>query len=112
MFSGWSKFLNFILLAFAFVALENMDSIAKDRLLSSAAYKTITPKPYRPSTPFYFVLDRSPRLDIKKLVFVNRLMRIVPHHGLALLTFLSEKKLIGDRVKNDMPREQTRRYLQ
>lgn len=89
-----------------------MDLISKDCLFAFAEYKTITPKPRSSSTFFYFVLDRFPRLDIKMLVVVNRLMRIVPHHKLGLLTLLLERELIGDRVNDDMRRERTLLHLQ
>ena len=87
------------------------------RLLERAQRKkepliNVLAEPRHPSAPRFFVLDRSPLLDFKKLTVVNRLMRIVPHHGLALLTLLSKRKLIDDHVKDDMHREQSHRHIQ
>ena len=87
------------------------------RLLERAQRQEVHPinvlaDPRHPSSPIIFVLERSPRLDLKKLTVVNRLMRIVPHHGLALLILLSERELIDDHVKDDMRRKQTHLHLQ
>lgn len=68
-------------------------------------------EPRTSSAPFYFVLGRTPRLKASKLVVLSRLMRIVPHHGLAFFTMFHEEGLVDNCTKNEMRREQTRRHL-
>ena len=68
-------------------------------------------EPPQPSAPFYFVLNRAFGLDVEKLAVINRLMRIVPHHGLALLSLFVEKGLIAEERRKGFRREQTRRHL-
>ena len=43
------------------------------------------PEPRYASSPFHFALNCAHGLEPSRLEVVNRLMRIVPHHGLALL---------------------------
>ena len=62
-----------------------MDLIANERLFTISAYTIITLELRCMSVPFYIVFDQLPRLDIKKLVFVNRLLQIVTHQELAHL---------------------------
>ena len=46
-------------------------------------------EPRYTSSPFNFALNRAHGLEPSRLEVVNRLMRIVPHHGLALLSLLT-----------------------
>lgn len=45
-------------------------------------------KPLVASSLFYFVISRATGIETGKLVGVNKLMRIVPHHSLALFALL------------------------
>ena len=68
-------------------------------------------KPRQPTAPFFLILNRAYRLDIGKRIVMNQLLRIVPHHGLALLILLVEKGLIEEALKKKLRREHARRHL-
>ena len=65
----------------------------------------------QPSLPFYFRITRSHELDHGKLEIANRLMRIAPHLGLALLMMLVDSGLITEARSEEMRQEHTRRHL-
>ena len=64
-----------------------------------------------PSSPFHFVISRVRDIEPAKLDVVNRLMRLVPHHGVAFLMLFAEKKLVPAVRLEDPKQEHTRRYL-
>ena len=65
----------------------------------------------QPSTPFYFRITRSYELEHGKLKAANRLMRMAPHLGLALLMMLVDSGLITEAHTKEMRQEHTRRHL-
>ena len=65
----------------------------------------------QPASPFYFRLTCTHDLDQPKLEATNRLLRIAPHLGLALLVMLVENGLIAETRQEALRREQTGRYL-
>ena len=65
----------------------------------------------QPASPFYFRLTRTHDLDQPKLDASNRLLRIAPHLGLALLVMLVESGLITETRQEALRREQTGRHL-
>ena len=68
-------------------------------------------KPPQPSAPFYFVLLRAFSLNVDKLAVINRLMRIVPHHGIAFHSLLVQNGLIAAERREGFGCKQTRRHL-
>ena len=68
-------------------------------------------EPPYPASPFYFALFRAHNLDPAKHEVVNRLLRVAPHHGLALLVMLTERGFISETRKDELRREQTHRHL-
>ena len=67
--------------------------------------------PPQPASPFYFRLTNTHELDQLKLDATNRLLRIAPHLGLALLVMLVENGLISEARQEALRREQTGRHL-
>ena len=65
----------------------------------------------QPASPFYFRLTCTHDLDQPKLEATNRLLRIAPHLGLALLVMLVENGLIAETPQEALRREQTVRHL-
>ena len=65
----------------------------------------------QPASPFYFRLTNTHELAQPKLDATNRLLRIAPHLGLALLVILVENGLITERRQEALRREQTVRHL-
>ena len=65
----------------------------------------------QPSTPFYFRITRSYELEHGKLEAANRLMRMAPHLGLALLMMMVDSGLITEARSDKMRQEHTRRHL-
>ena len=65
----------------------------------------------QPASPFYFKLTCTHDLDQPKLEATNRLLRIAPHLGLALLVMLVENGLIAETRQEALRREQTGRHL-
>ena len=63
------------------------------------------------ASPFYFRLTNTHELDQPNLDATNRLLRIAPHLGLALLVMLVENGLITETRQEALPREQTGRHL-
>ena len=63
------------------------------------------------SSPFHFALNRAHKLEPSRLEVVNRLMRIGPHHGLALLSLFTEKGFVTEAASDEFRRTQTRRHL-
>ena len=59
----------------------------------------------QPASPFYFRLTNTHDLDQPKLEATNRLLRIVPHLGLALLLMLVENGLIAETRQEALRRE-------
>ena len=59
----------------------------------------------QPSSPVYFKITRSYELDHWKLEATNRLMRIAPHMGLALLMMLVDSGLITEARSEEMLQE-------
>ena len=53
------------------------------------------------------MLVRAHNLDTAKHEVVYRLLRVVPHHGLALLVMLTERGFISEACKDELRREQT-----
>ena len=66
------------------------------------------PEPRYASSPFH----RANGLEPSRLEVVNRLMRIVPHHGLALLSLLTERGFVTEAARDEFRRTQTRRHLE
>ena len=64
-----------------------------------------------PASPFYFRLTNTHDLDQPKLEATNRLLRIAPHLGLALLVMLVKNGLIAETRQEALRREQTGRNL-
>ena len=65
----------------------------------------------QPASPFYFRLTNTHDLDQPKHVATNRLLRIAPHIGVALLVKLVENDLIAETRQEALRREQTGRHL-
>ena len=65
----------------------------------------------QPASPFYFRLTNTHELDQPKLDATNRLLRIAPHLGLALLVMLVENGLVTETRQEALRREQTARHL-
>ena len=61
--------------------------------------------------PLYFRLTRTHDLDRPKLDALNRLLRIAPHLGLALLVMLVESGLITETRQEALRRKHTGRHL-
>ena len=69
------------------------------------------PEPRYASSPFYFALNRAHGLEPLRLEEVNRLMRIVPHHGLAFLPLLTERGFVTEAARDEFRCTQARRQL-
>ena len=65
----------------------------------------------QPALPVYFMLTNTHELDQPKLDASNRLLRIAPHLGLALLVMLVRDNLIIETRQKTMRREQTTRHF-
>ena len=65
----------------------------------------------QPAAPFYFRITRRYELEMVKVEVTNRLQRIAPHLGVALLVMLVDAGLITQTRKEKMRRDQTRRNL-
>ena len=65
----------------------------------------------QPALPFYFRLTNTHELDQPKLYVTNRLLRIAPHLGLALIVMFVENGLITETRQEALSREQTARHL-
>ena len=65
----------------------------------------------QPALPFYFRLTCTHDLDQPKLEVTNRLLRIAPDLGLALLVMLVENGLIAETRQEALRREQTGCHL-
>ena len=65
----------------------------------------------QPASPFFFRLTNTHDLDQPKLEATNRLVRIAPHLGLALLVMIVENGLITETRQEALRREQTARHL-
>ena len=65
----------------------------------------------QPASPFYFRLTCTHDLDQPKLEASNRLLRIAPHLGLALLVMLVENGLITETRHEALRNEQTGRHI-
>ena len=63
------------------------------------------------ASPFYFRLTCTHDLDQPKLEATNRLLRIAPHLGLALLVMLVENGLIAETRQEALRGKQTGRHL-
>ena len=63
------------------------------------------------ASPFYFRLTYTHELDQPKLDASNRLLRIAPHLGLALLVMPVGDGLITETRQEALRREQTARHL-
>lgn len=66
------------------------------------------PEPRQASVALYFVINRDIGLNVAKLDVINMLMRIVPHHGLALLI---KRNLVIGATRKNFRRKQTRSNL-
>ena len=65
----------------------------------------------QPASPFYFRLTNTHELDQPKLDASNRLLRIAPHLGLALLVMLVGDGLIAEARQEALRRKKTARHL-
>ena len=65
----------------------------------------------QPASFFYFRITCTYDLDQPKLEATNRLLRIAPHLGLALLVMLVNNGLIAETRQEALRREQTGRHL-
>ena len=65
----------------------------------------------QPASPFCFRLANTHDLDQPKLEASNRVVRIAPNFGLALLVMLVENGLISETRQEALRREQTGRHL-
>ena len=65
----------------------------------------------KPASPFYFRLTNTHDLDQPKLAATNRLLRIAPHLGLALLVMLVETGLITETRQEALRRKQKGHHL-
>ena len=65
----------------------------------------------QPASPFYFRLTCTHELDQPKLKATNRVLRIAPHLGLALLVMLLENGFIAETRQEVLRCEQTGRNL-
>ena len=70
------------------------------------------PKPRYASSPFHFALNRAHGLEYSRLEVVNHLMHIVPHHGFALLSLLTERGFVTEAARDEFRRTQARRHLE
>ena len=66
-------------------------------------------KPSLGTAPFHFALAELPGVDSRRIVVVNRLCRLVPQAGLALLVCFVEANLVNAGNQNEVRERQQRR---